>query len=268
MARETLERGTTNLLGVSSALDLVERLMVWLCPEHMQRARIEGLLVKFGSLSFKGRDLLKQRLETLAKLEREQYPGQFRSVLDETTGIFNAAVVEDLIASGLQINRLRAFRNWGLLALFIFLLVAPLATNTENVSDWPSRVFDNQLPLIESWINALAMMIVGGMGGFLSGLLQARSTRVTLAEYLESMLRLQLRPLVGALVAVVLYTILSWQLLAGIEIRNAGSYFLIAFLSGFSERYFLRLLKTETQESAARVIETGEPADAGRENKH
>jgi hypothetical protein len=95
----------------------------------------------------------------------------------------------------------------------------------------------------------VAMMVLGAVGGFLSGLLQARSTRITLTEYLESMLKLQLRPLVGALVALILYTILSWQVLPGITIVNAGSYFLIAFLSGFSERYFLRLLKTQAEDS-------------------
>jgi hypothetical protein len=61
------------------------------------------------------------------------------------------------------------------------------------------------------------------------------------------MLRLQLRPLVGALVALILYTMLSWQILPGINIANAGSYFLIAFLSGFSERYFLKLLKVDAE---------------------
>ncbi len=64
------------------------------------------------------------------------------------------------------------------------------------------------------------------------------------------MLKLQLRPLIGALVALILYTFLSWQVLPGITIVNAGSYFVLAFLSGFSERYFLRVLKTESQESS------------------
>jgi hypothetical protein len=95
-------------------------------------------------------------------------------------------------------------------------------------------------------MNSFAMLLMGAVGGFLSGLLHARSTQVTLAEYLENMLKLQLRPLVGALVALILYVLLSWQVLPGISIESAGSYFIIAFLSGFSERYFLRLLDIET----------------------
>ena len=67
------------------------------------------------------------------------------------------------------------------------------------------------------------------------------------------MLKLQLRPLVGALVSLVLYTLLSWQVLPGIKIENVGSYFLIAFLSGFSERYFLQLVKTDPESSNGQV---------------
>jgi hypothetical protein len=91
------------------------------------------------------------------------------------------------------------------------------------------------------------MMTLGAVGGFLSGLLQAQSTQITFTEYLENMLKLQLRPLVGALVSLILYTLLSWQILPGSTIVNVGSYFLIAFLSRFSERYFLQLLKTEAE---------------------
>jgi hypothetical protein len=47
---------------------------------------------------------------------------------------------------------------------------------------------------------------------------------------------------IGGLVALILYVLLSWQVLPGIIIETAGSYFIVAFLSGFSERYFLRLL--------------------------
>ena len=75
----------------------------------------------------------------------------------------------------------------------------------------------------------------------------------TFTKYLENMLKLQLRPLVGALLSLVLYTLLSWQVLPGIKIENVGSYFLIAFLSGFSERYFLQLVKTDPESSSVQI---------------
>lgn len=249
-AKECLEQETTELLTVSSSLDLIERYMVWLYPPWVGKARINGILLRLESLSFNGRDFLIKKLTELSESDKEAYPGQLRSVLDETIGSINAQVIQDRIGRGLQINRLRTLRLWGLIILLIFFAASPLATNLKNIGDWPSQLIVGQSVELSTWMNALAMMILGAVGGFLSGLLQARSTQVTLTQYLENMLKLQLRPLVGALVALILYTFLSWQVLPGITIVNAGSYFVIAFLSGFSERYFLRLLKTEPEKSS------------------
>ena len=79
--------------------------------------------------------------------------------------------------------------------------------------------------------------------------------------------KLQLRPLVGALVALILYTLLSWQVLPGIKIENVGSYFLIAFLSGFSERYFLQLLKTDPENPNGQVDKRERPEMIGSSTK-
>jgi hypothetical protein len=249
-ARECLEQDTTELLTVSSALDLVERYMVWLYPPWVGRARINRILLRLESKSFNGRDSLIKKLTELSESDKEAYRGQLRSVVDETIGLINAQDIQDRIGRGLQINRLKALRLWGLVILLIFLTVSPLATNLKNIGDWPSHLIVGQSVELSTWMNALAMMTLGAVGGFLSGLLQVRSTQVTLTEYLENILKLQLRPLVGALVALILYTFLSWQVLPGITIVNVGSYFVIAFLSGFSERYFLRLLKTEPEKSS------------------
>ena len=57
------------------------------------------------------------------------------------------------------------------------------------------------------------------------------------------------------MVALVLYSLLSWQVLPGITIEGAGSYFLIAFLAGFSERYFLRILDINVENGNGRTTE-------------
>ena len=75
--------------------------------------------------------------------------------------------------------------------------------------------------LIIVWISTLAIAMVVGAGGFLSGLLQARSTRVKIPEFLESMLNLQLKPLVGALASLVLCAFLSWQVLPVIQVVDS-----------------------------------------------
>ena len=251
-AKESLEHATPSLLMVSSALDLVERYMVWLYPDWIAKARINAILLKLDSLSFKGKNLLVSRLTRLSELKKESYRGEFRGTLDEAIGSINDQVFRGHIGRGLQINRLRALRNWGLVILMVFLIGSPFATNVSNVRGWPSQLIIGEKDLFIAWMNAFAMLLMGAIGGFLSGLLQARSTQVTLAEYLENMLKLQLRPLVGALVALILYVLLSWQVLPGISMESAGSYFIIAFLSGFSERYFLRLLDIETGSGESR----------------
>jgi hypothetical protein len=92
----------------------------------------------------------------------------------------------------------------------------------------------------------LGIAIIGGAGGFLSGLLQVRSSKTTLASYEESIILLQLRPIFGAFAALISTMLLSWGVFEGILSNNVGAFVLVAFLSGFSERYFLNLLKIET----------------------
>jgi hypothetical protein len=101
--------------------------------------------------------------------------------------------------------------------------------------------------------------LFGALGAFLSGLLQVRNARVTLAQYQQSMLRLQLRLLVGSLVAVLLYTLVAWKVVPGISIDAQGMYLLLAFLSGFSERYFLKLLDLRAEGTDDETVD--EPHD-------
>ena len=219
------------------------------------------------------RELLVKKLAYLAKAEKDDYQGQLRSVLDDIIGNINSHTIQNRISMGLQVNRLRNLRFWGLIILFIFFVMSPLATNLANVLDWPSKSIADliKLPIwlnmFFPWLNALAMMTLGAVGGFLSGFLQAQSTSITFTKYLENMLKLQLRPLVGALVALILYTLLSWQVLPGIKIENVGSYFLIAFLSGFSERYFLQLLKTDPENPNGQVDKRERPEMIGSSTK-
>jgi hypothetical protein len=261
--RESLEKTDPNLLVVSSALDLAEGYMVWLYPLDIAKARIDGVLLKLNALSFAGKQSLIEQLTNLSQAKDESL-GQIRSVLDATITLINAQVIETQISRRLQITRLKSLRLWGLVILVMFLIGSPFVTNLSSTSDWPSQsIFGSSSIVFNAWMNAFAMLLVGAVGGFLSGLLQARSTQVTLTEYLEDMLKLQLKPLVGGIVALILYVVLSWQVLPGIKIENAGSYFIIAFISGFSERYFLRLLdiRTENEKSGDQQIEIRAPVN-------
>lgn len=274
-ARKALEKKEPDLLSISHTLNMVERYMVWIYPSHIINARVITILARLESLHPVGwvgyhdqitnlskneedKQLLyedesirkgldkkydtKQIVDKQIERQRELRFGYLRAVLDEAIGTCNKQIVDEQISNGLQIERLEALFLRGIGLLLLLWIASPLATNLSTLKDWPSQLF-TQWVLIASLLNALGIVIMGAAGGFISGLLQARSSRVNQIEYHENMLKLQIKPLIGALFSLILYVLLSWQILPGISIQNIGSYFFIAFLSGFSERYFLQMLE-------------------------
>jgi hypothetical protein len=70
---------------------------------------------------------------------------------------------------------------------------------------------------------------------------------------------LALKPLAGAVAAVLLYIFLSWDIIKGIEVTSPGVFVLTAFLAGFSERYFLRVVKATENEPHVSESRSREP---------
>ena len=103
------------------------------------------------------------------------------------------------------------------------------------------NIFGPWISAIAARYTAISFAVVGGIGGFLSGLLQMRDSKTDLGEYEVSILLFQIRPIFGAFAALVSFMLLSWNVLSGVINPTTGSYALIAFVSGFSERYFIRL---------------------------
>jgi hypothetical protein len=97
-------------------------------------------------------------------------------------------------------------------------------------------------------VTALAVATLGAVGGIFSGLIKTRDSSTTLDEYRTSMLKLGLRPLVGAVAAITAYLFLGWQI-TGVKVTNGGTFLLVGFLAGFSERYFLKLLRVPAEDS-------------------
>lgn len=242
VVRSSLEVDNPDLLTVSSTLDLIERYMVWLYPEHIIRTRVTSTLLKLETLHPYGWKRYAEALEQ--PVDNAEY---LRAPLDESIAACNRVVLAEQIGSGLQIKRLEAFRNWGLLMLGLFLLATPFLADPKALAGWPVESLLGSGRRINPWLNGLSVLIVGMMGGFLSGLLQSRSSRVSLSDYQETMLKLVLRPMIGGIISLILVVLLSWKLIPAINVENAGAFFLAAFLSGFSERYFLRLLDFEDE---------------------
>jgi len=255
MAKKSLENKEPDLLAVSSTLDSVARYMVWLYPSHMAIPRTVSVLSHLKSLDTPGKDQITDLLTRASEKVMDNFKDtaaleRLRGALDEAIGTIQEFTIQEQIKNGLQIERLKTLRLWGIVTFVVFLIASPLATNLETLTGWPSQLVVREPPIFTAWITSLGIAVIGAAGGFLSGLLKMRRSRVTFPAYQENMLKLQLKPLIGALASLILFILLSWQILPGIRIENAGSYFLIALLSGFSERCFLKLLELEIPNKA------------------
>ena len=268
VVRPALEAKTIDLLTVSSTLDLIERYMVWVYPAHIVQTRIASVRLRLETLKPYGWEEYARKLDAPV-----QHVGHKRAPLDEAIAACNRIVMSRQIGSGLQIKRLRGFGWWGMAMLMVFFAATPLLVAPTTFDGWPVERLLGEGARLTPWLNAASVLIVGMLGGFLSGLLQSRSSQVTLSDYQETMVKLMLRPIVGGMIALILSVLLSWKLVPSIDVQNAGTFFLAAFLSGFSERYFLRLLDLDKDQAAdqpgaataAKPSASSEPTPASNE---
>ena len=255
-SRLALEGTTPDLLIVTNLLDQVERYMVWLYPPHLSAALITRIRSRVEGLPEPERSWYREQVASLSDptTDRGNDIGRQRSIYGEVTYAYNRHVLFSQISGGLQIERLKALLFWGGIFLLAFLAAFPLLVPASPLSSGQTGpqvlASSSWETAAQAWLSGLSVALIGAIGAFLSGLLQVRRSRITLPEYEESMRKLELRPLVGASFALVLYLFLAWRVLAGVEITNLGSYFFVAFLSGFSERYFLRLMDLKSPDRA------------------
>jgi hypothetical protein len=262
----------TDLLSVSSLLDEAEERMIWIMPRYVKLSKIYALKLVLDKSSQEIKKNFKDLLdncqsnlkvcdENLAIASEDDCNANIEQIVKA----INKNILAQRINTGLQIERLRSLRFWGVILLIFFILLFPL---TSNFYVWPpydilvnwegAAGFMSAFPhwMTGAWSVALGFCIIGGIGGFLSGLLQIRSTETNLELYEESVLLFQIRPVFGAFAALVVFMLMSWGALESfINMENNGSYALVAFLSGFSERYFLQLLKAKSSPEEAKKKE-------------
>jgi hypothetical protein len=237
--RLALELKRPDLLTVASSLDLAERYMAWIYPPHILAVRSASTKLRLRSVQPPGWD---QYLDLL----KDAPPEMQRMPLDEAIGACNRHALNEEISNGLQIRRLRTYRNWSILVLLALLILSPLLVRGVAAGFWPSStVLD--LGRLEYWLPSFSVLLVGMLGGFISGLFQVSGSRITLSGYRESMVKLSVRPMLGGLAALILYVLLSWGLVPAVKTDTAGAYLFVAFLAGFSERYLLRLIDPQPE---------------------
>jgi hypothetical protein len=248
-----LELAEPNLDVVDGDLGRARRLMVWVkSPEWIEdyAAAIEARLRR--SRSEEAR---------VFELQADK-PDGLRSRLVQASRLLDRIKTSEAIDNGLQVRRLERIRNVGYFAVPLLIVFAPILVSRASLSLWNLDELGFAFPW-DSWLTTIGVALLGAIGALLSGLLQIRRSPVTFTDYEVRGIEIALRIEVGSAVAVTLYYLLSWQVLPAIAATSAGTFLLVAFAAGFSERYFLNLLGIDDVEPA-RDQENGDGQDGER----
>jgi hypothetical protein len=114
----------------------------------------------------------------------------------------------------------------------------------------------------KKWLMILAIGILGGVGAFFSGLMGIRKNKIQLADYQESMTNYLLRIIIGAMASMILFVFITWNAIPGVVFTSAGGILFIAFLSGFSESFFLKQLGVDEGDGSTITMQSGATAPA------
>lgn len=242
-ARQELASHRPNFVLCSSLLILADITLVWLYPSGRLGLRADEVLEQLQNHQPRARWLERGIRDT-----RDVGDDRFlRNALENALNYLHRPAQDGLIEDDLQVTRLRVLVGYISLAFLMLLAAVPYVTTrlAGGIEGWPVFEFDKRW--LTETVAAAAVSALGAVGGIFSGLISTRDSKATLVEYRTSMLKLALKPLVGAVAALTLYLLLSWQILTGVQVTNGGTFLLVGFLAGFSERYFLRLLTSASE---------------------
>jgi hypothetical protein len=242
-AKDALSDDKCDALDVKNLLDMADQYMTWIYPKKYARTKGLALAAQLKAQSSPWGDFLQTALN--------DPDADIYSAIDITKDALSQNEQNNLINNGLQLERLQILIRWGIMIGLIMIAGLPLIVKKDATIFNDSVLSSPNIASIKTWVAILTVGIIGAVGAFLSGLLQIRRSKVTMSEYQESIIQFKLRPIVGAMFAMLVTALLTWNVLSGIKIEDAGAYILIAFLSGFSERYFLNLLKIDETDTPA-----------------
>lgn len=280
----------TDLLTASSLLDEAEERMVWILPRDIKKAKVRELDYQIDKFSPHHKNEFQKLITNYLKNSAGQREDSiFNADIEEIIRAINKNRLADRIDTGLQIERLRSLRFWGFILLFIFIWLYPVVSNIDTwertkfvIQYWEEFINNTHIQNITKespfllrrlgpyfsltpegtlagWAIALGFSIVGGIAGFISGLLQVRTSKTNLELYEEAVLLFQIRPIFGAFAALITFMLLSWGALGQ---PTEGVIIITIFASGFSERYFLHLLKLNIESREPKKDGFGEGIDA------
>ncbi len=248
VARTALELKKGDPLNAGSLLDLIDENMVWLYPPHYAKETAASMIADFRTVNNPWGDYLETEMN-----KTDQTLGGLRSAILKVKEKTNQVDRTNAQNNGLHINQLKKLIFAGFIVFVLMLIGLPffLKEDCKIITD----TFIKNITIYRPWVAVLCTSLIGTIGGFLSGLLQIRRSQVKIGEYRESMIQFQLRPILGAIISSFVCVLLSWNGL-GIQVDNVGVFLLIAFTCGFSERYFLSLLKISDTDSNNTTVAT------------
>jgi hypothetical protein len=248
LARQEILNRRSPIYVCSSLLYLAEINLAWLYPAWMLRLRCSEAMNRLQKMS-RADDSATWLLDNLRTASSKSNPQWLQAALADAFEYFSQQDAKILMADDLQVTRLRSLLWYVGTAFGLLVLTVPYVTTSlgQSIPGWPV-VHLSSLWLTQV-VSALAVAAIGAVGGIFSGLISTRDSSTTLDEYRTSMLKLALKPLVGAVASLTLYLLLSWQILTGVKVTNGGTFLLVGFLAGFSERYFLKLLRASPDDS-------------------
>ena len=258
MSRESLEHKDCDVTNVITMLDLADQSMVALYPPHYAKAQMSGMASELKGSPDPATQAWGIYLEK-ELIKDGQTLGGLRAALDKTKEAINAAKQGSIISTGLQIERLGLARKWSWYVLGICLIFLPFVIKID-AKFWEDAQLFKSMPISTvafPWILMITAGAFGAVGAFFSNLLSIQKTRSQLTDFQESLKNNLLKLNIGALAAMIMFSFLTWQIIPGVELKNAGSLIFLAFIAGFSERYFLDLLSIKDNDIAPRPA----PAD-------
>jgi hypothetical protein len=244
-AKKALEGTDGDIYDIVTMLNLAEQGMIGLYPPHVAKARVAAL----GS-ELKAQDNNPWGVYLLAELDKpNQTLGGLRAALDKAKKALNDAAQQQLIETSLKIERLNTTWMWGLIVLAAALIFLPMVVSYDDNS-WEKTAIGKAPEYWRPWYLAFTMAIFGIGGAFFSSLIQVQEgTTTTLSNFQEKQKETQLKFAVGGIAALVTFVFLSWNVLPGVKVKDAGSLLFFAFVVGFSEKFFLRYLNVENTAS-------------------
>lgn len=281
VARKALQYSSSSDLDRASlALELAAASMIWVCPPSRlcsmitkEVSRLQNSTITEKEQYLQDLKGVKDRLKFCSNWDPRNL-NQYYIMLEDIDECLNKEENEKQRNDIVQIARLKKFRDLGVIVLPILIVASPFASGPEAQQFWVKREFLiltllilQCLSFMQLWVLPLIMALLGATGGFISGLYQARRSGITLADFQENKIRLFLKILLGAQIAVIMFIFLSWKMVPGNENSNFGFWPIVALISGFSDRFFLQLLEfrgsndahTEASGTADKAVSRGKP---------